>query len=337
MNQQRILMLIILLGLAFASLLFERSDLLSPELITRFGKSEQDKKNTKPEFRVKNFTNKRFDKTGNLETIVEAEKFTSFEAEQETQIFEPTIYMFSGDQPAEWEIESRTAKSTYPNTEIFLETDVVMKKLPASEGELTATIFSDEMWVNNEEKIAKTSSAVKIISEANIIEGEGLEAFLNEEKLNILANIRSKYLNKGEKDEQNQEVFTLISSDNFSFDYSSNIASYKNNVELKYKNISITADRIDVIRGADSHTAYAYGSPSTFTQNSKKDKKIIHANAKRFEFNNREQILKMFESAQLDQNGAIVKGDYLYYNTQSETIGAESNKDSRVKMVLPVK
>ena len=57
----------------------------------------------------------------------------------------------------------------------------------------------------------------------------------------------------------------------------------------------------------------------------------------RFEYNNVDKKVKMFDHARLKQGQAIFEGAYIFYDTQTESVGAEAKEDTRVKMVLPSK
>lgn len=335
MSLQRGLLFIIFVGLALSTVLFDNSFVLTQNFSPLSSQAEPTTDEELPEYQVANFSAFHYNDRGQIESIIKAGQLSSYKSTGNALLDLPKIQLFTQNhQQADWYIKSNKAKSVQPNTDILLTEQVIMKKLATQQEPTNTTILTDEIWLLTEKKIAESDKKVTILSDKNEITGTGLKATLDTNAFTLKNNVSSRYQ---ARPEQNNTSETLIKADRLTVVQAAQKASYRGNVILVHDNIVINADRIDIVRHQDSHTAYAFGEPALFEQSSKLDKQTIKAQAKKLEFNNQAQKLNMYGDARLEQNNTVVEGDYLYYDTHKEIIGAESKQNGRVKMTLPNK
>ncbi len=286
------------------------------------------------DFRINSFETTNYGDEGILESKLFARELSSFENNTRTEMIAPKITFFSKESPkSPWELSSNTAQSKTPHTKILFNDNVILKKLVIAEKDFPLEILTSEIIIDSEKKLAETEQSVEIVSGSNQTTGTGLLVNLEQNTLKLLKDINSQYQRK----QEGPKSLTKVKSNSFFLDNGTRKATYTGQVIFTRGNITIKADSMEVIQNENGERhAFAYGNPSYFIQQSAVDNKAIHAQAKRFEYSSATQILKMFDQAKLEQNNAVVEGDYLYYDTRTENIGAESAPDSRVKMVLPV-
>ena len=302
----------------------------------------------KPEYQVTGFKSKQFSETGKLSSTLNANSLSFFKEQKLSELKQPLIKIFaSGNKKnsidSNWLVKANFANSIAPNRIVNLKDNVEMLQLDT---ESQIEVYSQELDLNLDTKIAKSAKKVTIISGKNKINGHDFESHLDTAYFELNANVESEHqdqvnaVNNSNNPIKNAPLTTrllTISSKKFSLENQGNKATYTQNVELKQDSIKINADKIEIIKQGDSQIAFAYGNPARFEQQSLLNNKYIKAQASRFEFDSREQKLKMYENAILKQGEAIVEGDYLYYDTQTENIGAESKPNTRIKMTIPNK
>ncbi len=335
MTSRNLLILLLVLSLALASFVFEQNthllNLLSPQTTTS---AESDKTQT-PEYRIHQLHSKNYhQESGKLESRLNAQELTFYSADQSSFLTRPVIELYPvNHQPAAdilWIIRSDKAETRVPNTIIHLLGNVAMERPPQTSDEDTLHIETHEVTILLDEKIAHSESAVKIYSGQNKTSGTGFRAHMADETIKILDSVKSEY-------QDNKQQFTHISSQLFFLENLKGQATYTSDVKLTQENIQIFADKLQFIQQENRRVAIATGAPVSFKQKATQGRQDIFAQAMRMEFETEEKILKMYDKARLQQGDATVEGDYLYYDTRKETIGAESTESSRVKLVIPAK
>ncbi len=290
----------------------------------------------KPEYQIKGFHSKQFSPAGVLASTLEAESLAFYKSSKISTLQNPYIQVFpenysTPDTPPEWVASAVSASSVEPNQHITLSKKVNLKQLTPPAGEQPLDIYSEKMDLLLDRKIAKSDSKVTIKSENNIISGKIFESQLQTNYLSLKADVTSRYLPKNAR----AVDALVIQSNSFLIEDNGTRAIYTGDVKLSKTGIHIYAEKVEIVQLEGKEVAYAYGNPTTFEQLPSSGQKPVTAHAKRFEFDSTEEILKMYEQAKLTQGKATVEGDYLFYDTQTENIGAESKPNNRVKMVLP--
>lgn len=298
----------------------------------------------KPEYQVTNLISKKFNSAGKLHSKLYADQLDFFNASKLSKLHQPKFDLFTNtqtehDENTHWEISSLEANSIIPNDLITLTGDIEVKKA-ASHNQSELKIYSQYMLMDLQTNTITSSQLVTIISEGNKIEGKEFTAELDQSFLRLETEVQSHYqrgLDSQEKHDPNEESdIVYIHAQRFTLEANKNTATYEGSVKLKQGQVTIDADKIVLVKRGAEQIVYAYGNPAYLKQKSRQ-KQDIDAQAMRFEYNNIDKKVKMFDHARLKQGKAIFEGAYIFYDTQTESVGAEAKEDTRVKMVLPSK
>jgi len=298
----------------------------------------------KPEYQVSNLRSKKFNASGKLHSRLHAERLDFFNTNNLSKLYQPKFDLFTDfetapSEGAHWYISSLEANSTAPNDLITLTGDIsVQKAATANHAELN--IHSEHMLLNLPTNTITSPGLVIIISEGNRIEGKLFTAELDRNYLQLESEVQSRYQrNTVSPPKQTSTVgndTVYISAQRFTLEENKNTATYEGSVKLMQEEVTIEADKMVLVKQGTVQMIYAYGSPAYFKQKSKQEQDI-DAQAMRFEYNSLDKKVKLFDHARLKQGQAIFEGAYIFYDTQTESVGAEAKEDTRVKMVLPSK
>jgi lipopolysaccharide export system protein LptA len=335
MKSQTTFLLVLATLLILGSIVFNNENFISDKVISTARKITSQKQAQKPEFQITNFKTRKFSESGLQEYQLSAFELLSFSNNEKAILEQPDIDIFSSENgDVSWKLLAENAESTRPHTSISLKDSVSLRKLAQENGEPPLSVETQALQVLTDKKIARSDILVNIRSEKNTTKGVGFQADLESDQLKLMNNVESVYQGQEKSD---PELISYISSDRFTLNNKTQKASYEGNAIFTRGNVSISAEKIDLIKTGEEQLAFIYGNPAKFLQDSRFNERTIKAEALRFEYDSTDRILKMFEQAKLEQNDAIVEGDYLYYDTKTENISAESKENSRVKMVLPSK
>jgi len=134
----------------------------------------------------------------------------------------------------------------------------------------------------------------------------------------------------------NQEL--SIDASRQSADLKNKIFSYIDNVVIKQGSLLIKADLVQVITDAKTgdKTYIAKGKPATFKQ-TLEDGKPINLQANEIKYQPSLNTVTISGNALLKQDGSEVSGSKITYNSVTEYVNAESNKNDKVKTVIQPK
>ena len=143
-----------------------------------------------------------------------------------------------------------------------------------------------------------------------------------------------------EKADREKEIQVL--ADRLTADEGKREAVYDGNVIITQGTLRITAARITVREDAEGYRTYvATGSPVTFRQKRDKVDEWVDGEAKRAEFEDRTELLKLFEAARLKSPQGELTGDFISYDRGKEFVevtGAPGSQPgapaSRVKATI---
>lgn len=123
-----------------------------------------------------------------------------------------------------------------------------------------------------------------------------------------------------------------------SADLKNKIFSYIDNVVIKQGTLLIKADLVQVITSAKTgeKTYIAKGKPATFEQ-ILDDGKPINLQANEIRYEPELNTIIISGNALLKQDGSEVSGSKITYNSITEYVNAESNKNDKVKTVFQPK
>jgi lipopolysaccharide export system protein LptA len=122
-------------------------------------------------------------------------------------------------------------------------------------------------------------------------------------------------------------------------------STFKGNVVLTQGTLRIAADRVVIREDAEGYRyAVAYGAPVTFRQKRDKSDDVIEGWAERAEYDNKNEVLKLFNKARIKSSQGDLSGDFITYNTAREifqvtgaTPGSTNPAPGRVKMTIEPK
>jgi lipopolysaccharide export system protein LptA len=117
---------------------------------------------------------------------------------------------------------------------------------------------------------------------------------------------------------------------------------FRGNVVLTQGTLRIAADRVVIKEDKDGYRyAVAYGAPVAFRQKRDKLDDYIEGWAERAEYDNKNEVMKLFNKARIKSSQGDLAGDFISYNTVRElfevsgaTPGATNPVPGRVKMTI---
>lgn len=143
-----------------------------------------------------------------------------------------------------------------------------------------------------------------------------------------------------EKGDREKEIQVL--ADRLSADDAKKQAVYEGNVVVTQGTMRITSSRIVVREDPEGYRTYiATGSPVTFRQKRDKADDWIDGSAQRAEFDDRHDLLKLYDGAKLRSSQGELTGDFISYDRAKEFFevtgaapGAPAAPGSRVKATI---
>lgn len=139
------------------------------------------------------------------------------------------------------------------------------------------------------------------------------------------------------KKDLTQEI--TIKSKRQSADLKNKIASYLDDVSINQGSISILADIVQVYSKVNSSTGEKYdtylakGKPAVFKQQLE-DGSLISLQANEIKYQPDNNTITVSGNAQVKQAGSKMNGDIITYNTLSEKLEGQSNRDEHVTTIL---
>ncbi|WP_053042729.1 lipopolysaccharide transport periplasmic protein LptA [Thalassomonas actiniarum] len=126
-----------------------------------------------------------------------------------------------------------------------------------------------------------------------------------------------------------------IDSDRQAADLKNKIASYLDNVRITQGSLVINADIVQVFgeKDSDVKTYLAKGNPATFEQ-LLDDGNMINLQADEIKYEPGKNMITISGHALLRQQDSQVSGSRITYNTLTEQLSAESDKNERVTTIL---
>ena len=120
-----------------------------------------------------------------------------------------------------------------------------------------------------------------------------------------------------EKADREKEIQVL--ADRLTADDAKKEAVYEGNVIVTQGTMRITSARITVREDSEGYRTYiATGAPVTFRQKRDKVDDWIDGSAKRAEFDDRHDLLKLFDGAKLKSSQGELTGDFISYDRAKE-------------------
>ena len=143
-----------------------------------------------------------------------------------------------------------------------------------------------------------------------------------------------------ERSDREKEI--VVGADRLTADDANRTSTFEGNVVVTQGTMRITAARVTVKEDAQRHKLdVASGSPVTFRQKRDKVDEWVEGFAERAEFDDRDDVLKLYGKARVKSNQNELAGDFISYDMRrevAEVSGAPPGKappaNSRVKVII---
>ena len=138
-----------------------------------------------------------------------------------------------------------------------------------------------------------------------------------------------------------EKVINVV-ADKLTADDQNSISTFEGSVVITQGTMRVTAAKVVVTEDKEKFKRYvASGAPVTFRQKRDKADDFIEGNAERAEFDDRTEILKLFNRARMKSPQGEVNGDFISYDRAKEFFqvlgaapGAVATPNARVKATL---
>lgn len=145
---------------------------------------------------------------------------------------------------------------------------------------------------------------------------------------------------RAESSDREKEI--VVGADRLTADDANRTSTFEGNVVVTQGTMRITAARVTVKEDAQRHKVYvASGSPVTFRQKRDKVEEWVEGRAQRAEFDDRNDVLKLYSDARVKSNQNEISGDFISYDMKREVAevsgappGQAAPADSRVKVII---
>jgi lipopolysaccharide export system protein LptA len=145
---------------------------------------------------------------------------------------------------------------------------------------------------------------------------------------------------RAEKADRGKEVNVV--ADKLTADDGNSISTFEGSVVITQGTMRVTAARVVVTEDGEGFKRYvASGAPVTFRQKREKADDFIEGNAERAEFDDRTEVLKLFNRAKMKSPQGEINGDFISYDRAKEFFqvlgaapGAPAAPNARVKATL---
>jgi lipopolysaccharide export system protein LptA len=144
-----------------------------------------------------------------------------------------------------------------------------------------------------------------------------------------------------ERADREKEI--VVGADRLTADDANRTSTFEGSVVVTQGTMRITANRVTVKEDAERHKYYvANGAPVTFRQKRDKVDEWIEGFAEKAEFDDRNDVLKLFTRARVKSNSNELAGDFISYDMRrelAEVAGAPPGKPApanagRVKVII---
>jgi lipopolysaccharide export system protein LptA len=120
-----------------------------------------------------------------------------------------------------------------------------------------------------------------------------------------------------ERADREKEI--VVGADRLLADDANRTSTFEGSVVVTQGTMRITANKVTVKEDAQRHKYYvAQGAPVTFRQKRDKVDEWVEGSAERAEFDDRNDILKLFSRAKVKSNQNEITGDFISYDMNKE-------------------
>ncbi len=147
-----------------------------------------------------------------------------------------------------------------------------------------------------------------------------------------------------ERADRDKEI--VVNADKLTADDANHTSVFEGNVIITQGTMRMTANRVTVREDTLRHKFYvAYGAPVTFRQKRDNVDEYVEGYAQRAEFDDLNDIVKLYENARVKSNQNEITGNFISYDVSRELAqvtgappGTQAPPNSRIKMtIIPAK
>ena len=143
-----------------------------------------------------------------------------------------------------------------------------------------------------------------------------------------------------ERADREKEI--VVGADRLTADDANRTSTFEGNVVVTQGTMRITASKVTVKEDRDRHKYYvATGSPVTFRQKRDKVDEWVDGQALRAEFDDRNDVLRLYNQAKVKSNQNEITGDFISYDMRRELAevsgappGQQAPAGTRVKVII---
>jgi len=116
-----------------------------------------------------------------------------------------------------------------------------------------------------------------------------------------------------------REKNIVVNADHLYGDDANRTSTFEGNVVVTQGTMRMTANKVTMKEDPDRHKFYvAYGSPVTFRQKRDNVDEYIEGYAQRAEFDDLNDVVKLYEKARVTSNSNVINGEYIQYDMRKE-------------------
>jgi lipopolysaccharide export system protein LptA len=143
-----------------------------------------------------------------------------------------------------------------------------------------------------------------------------------------------------ERADREKEI--VVGADRLIADDANKVSTFEGSVVITQGTMRMTANKVTVKEDADRHKVYvASGAPVTFRQKRDKVDEWVEGFAERAEFDDRNDVLRLFNRARVKSNQNEITGDFISYDMKREVAevsgappGQKPPQNARVKVII---
>jgi lipopolysaccharide export system protein LptC len=179
--------LLLIILLAFVSTWFFESIKKSPVLV-------QQELRHDPDYYLENFTATSMDIEGKLAYKVTAVHLEHYPDDNSMKLLQP-VFSFYENEKQNWTASANEALIFQESQKIDLNGNVIMHQFPDKIKQTSLlTLTSEQLSIDVKNKFAHTKSKIKLVQGNNHIEGVGMNADLNKNKIEFMSKTKSSYV-----------------------------------------------------------------------------------------------------------------------------------------------
>ncbi|MFZ3323349.1 MAG: lipopolysaccharide transport periplasmic protein LptA [Usitatibacter sp.] len=116
-----------------------------------------------------------------------------------------------------------------------------------------------------------------------------------------------------------REKDIVINADHLYADDANRTSTFDGNVVVVQGTMRLTANKVTVREDPERHKFYvAYGNPVTFRQKRDNVDEYVEGYAQRAEFDDLNDIVRLYEKARVTSNANVLNGEYIQYDMRKE-------------------